>query len=268
MNMNELVNEVENLTDESVELDMTADQESEQVDQEAETEGNPEEAEKEESTGKEVKIKTLENAITRRDKKINKLKAENRHFMERLSMLEEKIQGIGSKEDPAPKLDDYDSVEAFVEAVIEHKTKNTQKQPEQPQVSLEEQQRMQVLETKYIDIMQKANSYAQEIPDFRNVWEQSQDIFNEMPEQIAELFFHVDDGALAAYNLAKSGKLESLSYKHPSVAAMEIYAAQKAPVKQVTNAPKPIRPLRGNGSGQKSTDEMSGKELLKKYRIS
>ena len=262
MNMNELVNEVENLTEESVELDTTADQESEEVNQEAE-------AETEEKAEKEVNPKTLENAISRRDKKINKLKAENRQFMERLSMLEQKIQGIGSKEEVAPKLDDFDSVEAFVEAVIEHKNKNTQKAPEQPQVSQEEQYKMQVLETKYGEIVQKANSYAQSIPDFRGIWEESQDIFNEMPAEIAELFFHVEDGAMAAYNLAKAGKLETLSYKNPAVAAMEIYEAQRVPmVRKVTSASTPITPLRGNGSGQKSTDEMSGKELLKQYRLS
>lgn len=257
-----LVNEqVDSQTDESVELETA--QEEPKAD---------EVAEQDEKQAKEVNPKTLENAISRRDKKINKMRAENRQIMQEVASLKEMIaKSTTSKPNPEPKIDDYESVTDFVKAVIEYQTKNnTQNEPKQEPLNQEEVYKSQQMQAKESGLREANLKYSQSIPDFREVMDDNNDVFNDMPDNIAELFFQVEDGAIAAYNLAKAGKLDKLAYMNPAVAALEIYKAQDGfpNQKKATSAPKPISPLKGNGTGQKSTDEMSGKELLKQYRLS
>ena len=254
-----LVNEqVESQTNESVELETAVE---EPVTDEV--------AEQDEKEVKEVNPKTLENAISRRDKKINKMRAENRQIMQEVASLKKMIeQSSTSKPNPEPKIDDYESVTDFVKAVVEYQ--NKQNVPKQEPLSQEDAYKSQQMQAKEADLRQANLKYSQSIPDFREVMDDNNDVFNDMPDNIAELFFHVEDGAIAAYNLAKAGKLEKLAYMNPAVAALEIYKAQEGfpNQKKVTSAPKPINSLKGNGAGQKSTEEMSGKELLKQYRLS
>jgi chromosome segregation ATPase len=254
-----LVNEqVESQTDESVELETA--QEEPKAD---------EVAEQDEKEAKEVNPKTLENAISRRDKKINKMRAENHQIMQEMTSLKEMIKTLNTgKTSQEPKIDDYESVTDFVKAVIEYQTK--QNAPKQEPLSQEDAYKSQQMQAKDAELRAANVRYSKEIPDFREVMDDNVDVFNDMPDDIAELFFQVEDGAIAAYNLAKAGKLERLASMNPAVAALEIYKAQEGfpAQKKVVPAPKPISTLKGTGAGQKSTDEMSGKELLKQYRLS
>lgn len=213
------------------------------------------------------------NALAHRDRKIGKLKAETAALRAELEQYRSS-QANNQKTSPeqqnnGPREEDFDSYGEFLIARAKFELKQEQQgetsKRQQAEVDMRKAQwtaeREQVIATKVIE-------HKKVIPDFETVVNESADIADELPEYIVNAFYEADDGAMAFYNLAKQGKLEELAAMSPYKAAMVIARAQDAPVFQTKNqAPKPMAPARGTGITSKPLDDLSGKDLLKRWKL-
>lgn len=220
------------------------------------------------------------NAISRRDKKIGKLQAELaalRAAQAQPAQQAPQVQAQQSKQsntDNAPREEDFESYGDYLKASMRHEimaeiAKQQQANNEGFQKREAELKRQQYEEVRTEAIVEQMQNHKEEIPDFASVIAESADIADELPEQIANLFFEADDAALAFYNLAKEGKLEALATMSPAKAALEIARAQmnKPQVKKVSSAPAPMTSNSGRASGGKSLYNMSGDEMIKTLGI-
>ena len=109
-------------------------------------------------------------------------------------------------------------------------------------------------------VAQEAAGFAKQSQDFAKVVSENANAFDVLPEQVQKLFFDLETPSLAAYALAKDGKIENLANMSPYMAAQEIYAAQsrgqqylqQTSKKTVSNAPAPVNGVRGGANTQKN----------------
>lgn len=221
-------------------------------------------------------------ALSRRDKKIEKLQAELAAYRAgqvptnnvRASQPQA-TQPKNQTNDQGPREEDFDNYGDFVAARAEHNVlKRLKEQQEAASKAMETQQHeskvREYIEARDDEIAEQAKAYMSQIPDYESVMREAADIVDSIPDEIRRLFYEAEDAALAAYNLAKSGKLERLATMSPYKAAIEIDRAQqiKPQVRKVPSAPQPIKGMTGaSASGSKSFDAMSGEEIIKKLNI-
>lgn len=206
------------------------------------------------------------NAISRRDKQIGKMRAEMQHYRAEL----EKLQTQAQQQTPKPKsgepnADDFDNYGDYLKAVARHEAKQelAQAQPKQEPVNVQEQVWIAQREEA---VGQQAEALLKTNPEYQQILTENADILDVMPAHIERAFLEADNAPLAFIALAQEGKLEGLLTMSPARAAMEIAKAEArgealVKAKPITNAPTPISPNRGSGSGSKSLDAMSGQEL-------
>jgi hypothetical protein len=213
------------------------------------------------------------NALSRRDKQIAKLRAEMAAKDAELSkyrQIQTQPQEKSNPTDAPPSQGDFEDYSEYLEAKLLYRIKQEQKTQEDALKKQAESSRNQEWEaTREREIAKSAETHKTQIPDFAQVIEEHADLADSFPPEIQRAFLEADDAALAYYNLAKEGTLESLATMSPYKAAMMIALAQtkKPTLNKITNASTPIKPLAGRGSSTKSFDDMSGEELLKKFNI-
>lgn len=214
------------------------------------------------------------NAIARRDKQNNKLKAQNQELLARLEALEKRqpVENNPGKdaENKAPVEDDYETYGEFLRAEMKY------------QLSEELGQRDKANQEQYTNAQQEkwvndsrakiADQYKEQvgkIADLAEVWQENADLLDELPPHIEMAFYEADNAPLAIYTLAKEGKLEALATMSPIQAAMVIGQAQMraenvvAAPKPTSNAPAPMASAKGTGSTSKTIDQMGVEDLLK-----
>jgi hypothetical protein len=208
------------------------------------------------------------NAISRRDRTIGKLKAELAAYQAEVERFRSsQAQPQQKATDGRPDIDQFDDYGSYLEALndwkIEQKLSEVDKKRQTQEVT---QKQAQYLETREVEIAEKAQQHAKTIPDFLEVVEEHSDLLDMMPPEVQMAFYDADDASLAFYNLAKSGKLESLLTMSPYRAAMEIAKAQSEQVTQrkaVSSAPRPMTGVKGTGANQGSLESKSADELYK-----
>jgi len=250
--MNEVINEVEQVeTDiadveqEIVETEDVADDESETAD------GGEDETDSEQGRD----VKKLKSSNQRKDRKINKLYAQKKQLEERLAALEIPEDNKSVNPDDFEQYGDY--MKAEMEALVDNKQKQTQTESEKAYLT---QQKEQLMVERNQYLAKQAQEAARGIPDFYQViTPQQTQILDELPEAISDIFYGIENAPLAAYVLAKEGKLEGLAYSHPQIAANEIWSAQQRgitmmlkPRTQTTQAPQPMKSVRGTGTTTKN----------------
>jgi len=194
------------------------------------------------------------NAITYRNKQIAKLKAE----------LEATRAEVAAYKQPKQEIleDDYEDYGSFLKAQAKAEIKEELKQSgllKEPTQA-----------TEYTPFEQNIAAQAQEfvktVPDFVDVIELNSHILDAMPQRIIDLVAEESNIPKLVYDLANAGELELLvdMPTREAVKLIEKYttAAKPEVKKQVTQAPAPIKAVSGTGSGSKSLDAMSGRELL------
>lgn len=145
----------------------------------------------------------------------------------------------------------------------------TQQKQQLDQLSLQQQQLM--AEQNQM-IAQEAAQYAKQSEDFANVVPANADRFNNLSDEVQSMFFDLENPTLAAYALAKEGKIEQLAFMSPYMAAVEIRNAearglqylQSGSKKQVSNAPLPVNAVKGTSKvGNSRLAEKNPDELYK-----
>lgn len=207
------------------------------------------------SDGDEVEFpKKAVNALNRKNKKINKL---NGRIRELEAKLNEKPQVDNQPSDINP--DDFetygDYLNAQVEARVDERIKQSQSDMQRQQLTAQQEQLKRERDQYIIDQAQEA---AQTFTDLPQVWQQNAQLLDSLPKEIEEIFYSIENAPAAVYTLAKEGKLESLLYANPAVAAYEIVNAQNKgmellsrPKQRVSQAPEPISKAKGSGSVKK-----------------
>jgi hypothetical protein len=194
------------------------------------------------------------NAINRKNKQINKLRAQMRELEAKLNETPE----VGNKPSEINP-DDFESygdyINAQVEALVEQKSMQSQTDMQKQQLK---QQQEALAAQRDQHIIEQAQEAAQVFSDLPQVWQENAQLLDALPKEVSDIFYSIDNAPAAVYTLAKEGKLESLLYANPSVAAYEIVNAQNRglellskPKTRVSQAPEPITKARGTGSVKK-----------------
>jgi DNA repair exonuclease SbcCD ATPase subunit len=194
------------------------------------------------------------NALNRKNKQINKLRAQMRELEAKLN---EAPTDVKAQTQINP--DDFDNygdyINAQVESLVEQKTQQSQTDLQKQQL---EQQKQALQSQRDQHIIEQAQEAAQVFSDLPQVWQSNAQLLDALPKEIADIFYNIDNAPAAVYMLAKEGKLESLLYTGPAIAAYEIVSAQNRglemlskPQQRLSQAPSPISKARGTGSVKK-----------------
>lgn len=220
------------------------------------------------SKGVDDELKTVRKALEKRNRYINNQR-------QRISDLQAQIQklqdGYGKDKPQAPELDKFESALDFLKADTRHELKQELAEMQHKQkLELLEQQKAIALEEQTRVIEQQVVELAQTNPDFKKVVSDNVRVFQSMPEHINGLLTDLENGHIAAYALAKEGRLQSIYNMPPHIAAAHLvnaeirgqqYLLQAA--KPRKTAPEPIGAIKGGKSSTPSLSDMSPSELDK-----
>lgn len=222
-------------------------QEDQEADESQETDSQ------EQSEGEVEFPKKAVNALNRKNKQINKLRAQMRELEAKLEEAPEAKEQSEINPDDFENYGDY--INAQVEALVEQKTQQSQSDMQKQQLT---QQQEALKAQRDLYIIEQANEASETLTDLPQVWQQNAELLDSLPEQITDIFYSIDNAPAAVYTLAKEGKLESLLHANPAVAAYEIVNAQNKglellskPQTRVSQAPEPISKAKGAGSVKK-----------------
>lgn len=194
------------------------------------------------------------NALNRKNKKINKLRAQLRE-------LEAKINEVPKEASSHSEInpDDFenygDYINAQVESLVTKRVTQSESDMQKQQLS-QQKEALKAQRDQYI--IEQAQEASQTLQDLPQVWQQNAPLLDALPEQVTDIFYNIDNAPAAIYALAKEGELEGLMYDNPSVAAYKIFAAQQKgltllakPQTRQSQAPTPISKAKGSGTVKK-----------------
>lgn len=229
----------------------------------------------------EEKYRKAENKIRHDREKIAKARARETRFKDELGAANAELARIKAEREQKaapqkPKMEDYDSVEEYVEAVVASQGK-PQQAPKQAVQTPQQQQENYAVQARLAQVAVDENgepmaaidveaaNFAKLVPDATEVFAEAEDTLMQLPPHTQRMLLLAKNGPQAVYNLHKEGRLEYLGYLPPEIAAIEIQrAGAEGGVKTaVSKAPAPIQSAKGAAVGSKSLEAKSGKELLK-----
>ena len=183
------------------------------------------------------------NAISRREKKIEKLRAE-------LEQVKAQLQQGTSKE-----------------PVIEKRT-SEEKQSESYRKEKD------YYDQRVKDFDSKEDEYLGKFPDFEKLSNQfTQEVAENLSVDVRKAILESEDGPLALYTLMKEGRIDELEDMDGRQALRFLAKAEMRGQKYIENsrkvsaAPKPIQAVKGTGTYKKDVFEMTPDEIRKKYNL-
>jgi len=232
------------------------------------------------------------NALNRKTKTINHLKAQNTALEQRLAALEARSNTAPQAEqpkvkaaapvydndpdDPMPTEADHDTLADYLDARARWMGRQGAKEASK-KFDEQRQAEVQRIEDEKRDqqIYADTKKFIEEVPDAMGILAANADLINAMPPQLENLFLQCGDMQTAVYHLAKQDKLAGLFNAPLATAAFEIgkalamgrptKAAASAP--QISSAPPPpSRAANGTGSSQKTVDNLEGDDLRNWYK--
>lgn len=245
---------------------------------EVESQDTEEEQTTEDSNNEEDEIDDVEfpkkatRALERRNKKINKLRAEKAELEQKLAMFSQQQEQVskpsieGLKE---PQEDDFTDYAEYLKAVGRYEAKKeyaTKEAEAEFGRTVASQQVWVQQRAKQID--EVAAETAKTIPDLQGLYRMNQDIIEGFDDATKIAFLEADAPVLAFYALAKEGKLEELSSMSPTriareIALAEIRGEKLAKAVPQSKAPAPIKKAKASGVRKTSVMDMTPSELIK-----
>lgn len=217
--------------------------------------------------------KKAENALAKAKGRAAQLKAERDNERAARQRLEQQLAQYSQSQNPQqkpvntgePKEGDFTSYADYMRAVQKYDLEQGfAKYEGKQQETQKTQQEQAYYEGLYKQTQAKSDEFISQVPDAQSVFDEHAETIEACPDNIYKLFLESGDAPLAAYNLAKQGRLEEIIAMSPAKAAIEIgRALAQAPAKPKTKAPTPLPATRGSVPSGKSLDQMSGPELLK-----
>lgn len=220
----------------------------------------------------EEKYRKAENKIRHDREKIAKARAREARVKDELAAARAELAAAKAEREQKasapqkPKMEDFDSVEDYVDAVATFRAKENNQQAPKEALLTPEQQREQVwIAQRETVVVQQAQEFIKANPEALEIIQDNSDVIDEFPQHIKNALLASDNPTLAVVNLAKEGRLEYLGYLPKEIAALEIQRAVAAGGAKtaVSKAPAPISTAKGRAASEKPLENKSGKELLK-----
>lgn len=166
-----------------------------------------------------------------------------------------------------PKIDDFDDFAAYSEALADWKVEQKFRAYDTQRVEREQQQAQSAQLQSWKGKLAAAEA---KYPDWEDVMEDASSA--QMTLAMREVFLDSDLGADLVYHLAKNpAEAERIAKLNPTATARELgkieakLTTPAAPVKKVSNAPNPIRPVGGRAAAvAKSLEELDGDEYIRR----
>lgn len=222
-----------------------------------ETEPTEEEKAKTEQVKKQKALDARFAELTRKQKEAER----------RADAAEERLRAQAPVSTEAPKIDDFDSLESWQQAVQQHAVQsakseaiNTYKQ-QQAQVRFQETQRR-------IEVQEQAFAVAH--PDYSEVSQRVTSMFGgQFPQHLAEAIADSDNAPALAYELGRDaqGLIDFLEMSPVAqlkrIGAIEANLSTSKPQsKPIPKPPAPINPVKPNASANRDPSKMSDGEWL------
>jgi hypothetical protein len=221
------------------------------------------------------------NAISRREKKIEKLRAENEQLKAQLQQTAPKEQVPPFKEpgdqkkDTPPNPDDFVEWDDYLQAKVEYGVAKALEarasQEKQSEVSRKEQE---YFSQRIKDFGASVDKHSKRISDFEVIGDRiEKDVLPNLSADVQTAILESEDGALALYTLMKEGRIEDLEDMDGRQALKFLAKAEVRGQKFVENsrkvsaAPKPIQAVKGTGTYKKDVYDMTPDEIRKKYNL-
>lgn len=264
------------VTEEVVEqVDESPEEETEE-EQEESTEDIDDSKDVEESDDDERFPKKAERALERRNKKINKLRAENAELQQQLAEYKanppQPREQVGDDFIPegleAPREEDYDNYADYLVEKGKYEVKKEHAMEEAKalqQRQIESQQAWAQERSQYVN--ERAAEAVKTIPELDGLYTENQDIIEGYSDHIKLAFLEAEKPEMAFYALASEGGLEKLEDLSPmgvarEVALAEIRGEKLAKQRPTSKAPAPIKKAKGTGTKRKSLADMKPSELI------
>jgi len=208
------------------------------------------------------------NALSRRDKQIGKLRAEQQYLRQQLEALQSKAPSQPTKQDGTPDENQFETYGEYLKAVARYEARQEldqgKQQADKAAADSKEQTWMMERAENIDNLVEEASA---KIPDFQSVIGEYAEDIADLPPHIKRAFLEAERPEMAFYALAKEGKLEAISNMSAYQAAIAIGKAEDrglamAQSKPVTKAPQPIAAAKGTGTATKSLETMTPKELM------
>lgn len=201
------------------------------------------------------------NAIQKRDKKIAKLNYEYKQAMKELEALK---QPKAEEKKEALSTDSFETLEDYMEALIDTKVKKGEKETPKEEFSPEQ---VAYYNSRQEVVAKERGELALKLPDFDDLITNNIGVIDAFSEDIAGVILDSETPTLALYTLAKEDRLFDLTEMTVAQAARAIAQAeirgQKYLKPAITNAPAPIGGGRGKSTNiSKPLNDKSPDELL------
>lgn len=242
--------------------------EIDEADTESQDEGNQDEGDQED--GGDDLPKNVKKALDKNKRYIRNLREREKGLLAEIERLKtEKYE---------PKQIDEENYEGtygdlYTERALEKMRAELSQNQNKQQLDQLTLQQQQIAAEQNQAISIEAAEYAKQSDDFAKIVPASADRFNVLPAEIQGLFFELESPTLAAYALAKEGKIEQLAFMSPYMAAAELHQAQQrgqqylqsSSKKAVSNAPAPVNGVRGTAKTAPSRLNEKSPDALYKW---
>jgi len=221
------------------------------------------------------------NAISRREKKIEKLRAENEQLKVQLQQTAPKEQvspvkeSEAQKKDTAPNPDDFESWDDYLQAKVEYGvTKALEARTSQEKQSEFFRKEKEYYDQRVKEFNSKEDAYYDTISDFEVMSKRfEKDVAENLSVDVRRAIMDSEDGPLALYTLMKEGRIDELEDMDGRQALRFLAKAEVRGqkyienTKKVSSAPRPIQSVKGTGTYKKDVSEMTPDEIRKKYNL-
>ena len=253
---------------ENDEVEVDEDNETDEVDSDESDDDTDEE-------GDETKVpKKVSRALERRNKKINKLRAENAELKQSLASYNQQAEQkqVVTKPIPdgleMPQEDDFEDYAEYLKAVGKFEVRQEYAQKEaQSAFEREMASQQQWVQQRAAQVDVRAAEAAKNIPELEGLYRENQDIIEGYSNAVKMAFLEADAPEMAFYALAQEGRLEELDGMSPTRVAREIALAEirgekLSKTRPQSKAPAPIKPAKATGTRRKNLDDMEPSELI------
>jgi hypothetical protein len=253
---------------ENDEVDVDEDNETNEIDSDENDDDTDEE-------GDETKApKKVLRALERRNKKINRLRAEKAALEQKLASYNQQAEQkqVVTKSIPdgleMPQEDDFEDYAEYLKAVGKFEVRQEYAQKEaQSTFEREMASQQQWVQQRAAQVDVRAAEAAKNIPELEGLYRENQDIIEGYSNAVKMAFLEADAPEMAFYALAQEGRLEELDGMSPTRVAREIALAEirgekLSKTRPQSKAPAPIKPAKATGTRRKNLDDMEPSELI------
>lgn len=227
--------------------------------------------------------KTAIDVMNRKDKKIEAARKELEELRKQLAdakYLKQKLQELEpapatDQNDPAPDISKYQDWVKYNQDLTAWNVRQLQKQQAQPAKPVDkpvDPQKAAWQQQRLSHVTNKTRELLEAHPEYLPVFQQNQDLLDDLPQETKDILLATDNAALAVLQMAQDGTLGDLPYMGAPLAQRTIMdalgraaALVTANGTQVSQAPAPIKTSKNVKTAEKDASKMTDDEFRKAF---